>query len=397
MYCDNQSAIALCCNSVQHSRSKHIDIRHHFIKEQVERKVVELYFVETKYQLADIFTKALPRERFATLLPLLGVKQMSPETLKELQDESVSGWSVVENFIEPADAEEAKYHMDGQILMGRQMTVVFAEENRKKPSDMRLRERRTDSRFSSDRRRSPPSLFSLTTFAWSSPRRYSRSPCPRRDYSPAPRRRHYSRSVSPLEKRYSHERSYSGSPVRDRSPSHDGAHRSPSRAGTNPDSNVVTGTFLLSNRYASALFDTGADRSFVSTTFSSQIDITPSTLDHYYDVELADRRIIRLNAIIRGCTLNLLNHPFNIDLMPIELGSLDVIIGMNWLAKYQAVTPPKWVDQNAAECVDERAALANLIANLTFDTEENKTVLKQLKKANASLTQELEECKTNLD
>ncbi|GJV73787.1 hypothetical protein Tco_1493782 [Tanacetum coccineum] len=75
MYCDNQSAIALCCNSVQHSRSKHIDIRHHFIKEQVERKVVELYFVETKYQLADIFTKALPRERFATLLPLLGSKE----------------------------------------------------------------------------------------------------------------------------------------------------------------------------------------------------------------------------------------------------------------------------------------------------------------------------------
>ncbi|GJR93623.1 retrovirus-related pol polyprotein from transposon TNT 1-94 [Tanacetum coccineum] len=90
MYCDNQSAIALCCNSVQHSRSKHIDIRHHFIKQQVERKVVELYFMETKYQLADIFTKALPRERFATLLPLLGVKQMSPETLKELLDESVS-------------------------------------------------------------------------------------------------------------------------------------------------------------------------------------------------------------------------------------------------------------------------------------------------------------------
>nr|GFA50802.1 integrase, catalytic region, zinc finger, CCHC-type, peptidase aspartic, catalytic [Tanacetum cinerariifolium] len=90
MYCDNQSAIALCCNSVQHSRSKHIDIRHHFIKEQVERKIVELYFVETKYQLADIFTKALPRERFETLLPLLGVQQMSPETLKELQ-ESMNG------------------------------------------------------------------------------------------------------------------------------------------------------------------------------------------------------------------------------------------------------------------------------------------------------------------
>ncbi|GKD61380.1 putative reverse transcriptase domain-containing protein, partial [Tanacetum coccineum] len=69
------------------------------------------------------------------------------------------------------------------------------------------------------------------------------------------------------------------------------------------------------------------------TAFSSQIDITPSTLDHYYDVELADGRIIRLNNIISGCTLNFLNHPFNIDLMPIELGSLDVIIGMDWLAR----------------------------------------------------------------
>ncbi|GJX01478.1 putative reverse transcriptase domain-containing protein [Tanacetum coccineum] len=59
--------------------------------------------------------------------------------------------------------------------------------------------------------------------------------------------------------------------------------------------------------------------------------------DHYYDVELADGRIIGLNIIIQGCTLNLLNHPFNIDLMPIKLGSFDAIIGMDWLAKYQAV------------------------------------------------------------
>ncbi|GKE56263.1 hypothetical protein Tco_1495448, partial [Tanacetum coccineum] len=62
--------------------------------------------------------------------------------------------------------------------------------------------------------------------------------------------------------------------------------------GTNPDSNIVTGMFLLNNRYVSILFDTGDDRSFVSTAFSSQIDITPTTLDHYYDVELADGRII---------------------------------------------------------------------------------------------------------
>ncbi|GJR15742.1 putative reverse transcriptase domain-containing protein [Tanacetum coccineum] len=109
------------------------------------------------------------------------------------------------------------------------------------------------------------------------------------------------------------------------------------RAGTNPDSNFVTGSFLLNNRYASVLFDTGADRSFVSTAFSSQIDITPSTLDHLYDVELADGRIIGLNTILRGCTLNLLNHPFNINLMPVELGSFDAIIRMDWLAKYKAI------------------------------------------------------------
>ncbi|GJT07804.1 retrovirus-related pol polyprotein from transposon TNT 1-94 [Tanacetum coccineum] len=71
LYCDNRSTISLCCNNVQHSRSKHIDIRHHFIREQVEKGVVELYFVTTDYQLTDIFTKALLRERFEFLLPRL--------------------------------------------------------------------------------------------------------------------------------------------------------------------------------------------------------------------------------------------------------------------------------------------------------------------------------------
>ncbi|GKA61076.1 putative reverse transcriptase domain-containing protein, partial [Tanacetum coccineum] len=81
--------------------------------------------------------------------------------------------------------------------------------------------------------------------------------------------------------------------------------------GANPDSNVVTGTFLLNNCYASMLFDLGADRSFVSSTFSALLDVAPSTLDT--------------------------SHPFDIDLMPVELGSFDVIIGMDWLAKYHAL------------------------------------------------------------
>ncbi|GJY69609.1 reverse transcriptase domain-containing protein [Tanacetum coccineum] len=105
----------------------------------------------------------------------------------------------------------------------------------------------------------------------------------------------------------------------------------------NPDSNVVKGTFLLNNHYAFILFDSGADRSFVSTTFSTLLDITPDTLDVSYAVELADERISETNTVLRGCTLGLLGHPFNIDLMPVELGSFDAIIGMDWLANHHAV------------------------------------------------------------
>ncbi|GJS78878.1 putative reverse transcriptase domain-containing protein [Tanacetum coccineum] len=84
--------------------------------------------------------------------------------------------------------------------------------------------------------------------------------------------------------------------------------------GASPDSNAVTGTFLLNNRYATMLFDLGADRSFVSTTLSTLLDVILSTLD-----------------------TRLLGHPFDIDLMHVELGSFDVIVGMDWLAKHHAV------------------------------------------------------------
>nr|GEX88340.1 reverse transcriptase domain-containing protein [Tanacetum cinerariifolium] len=104
-----------------------------------------------------------------------------------------------------------------------------------------------------------------------------------------------------------------------------------------PDSNVVTGTFLLNNHYASILFDIGVDRSLISTAFNSLVNIDPTPLGSSYDVELADGKIVEIDTIIRGCTLNFLNHQFNIDLMPVEMGSFDVIIGMDWLRKYHAV------------------------------------------------------------
>ncbi|GJX30060.1 putative reverse transcriptase domain-containing protein [Tanacetum coccineum] len=111
-----------------------------------------------------------------------------------------------------------------------------------------------------------------------------------------------------------------------------------------PDSNVIMGTFLLSNRYATILFDTGADRRFVANTFSTLIDITPTTLENHYDVELADGKIIGVNTIIRDCTLNFMNHPFNIDLMPVPLRLfLMSILGWDWL--YNSIWSESFCDE----------------------------------------------------
>ncbi|GJS66490.1 putative reverse transcriptase domain-containing protein [Tanacetum coccineum] len=105
----------------------------------------------------------------------------------------------------------------------------------------------------------------------------------------------------------------------------------------NPNSNVVMSTFLLNNHYASVLFDSGADLSFVSTTFSGLLDIIPDALEVSYAVELADRRVFETNTALRGCTLGLLAYPFIIALIPVDLGSFDVIIGMDWLANHHTV------------------------------------------------------------
>ncbi|GJT72101.1 retrovirus-related pol polyprotein from transposon TNT 1-94 [Tanacetum coccineum] len=88
LYCDSQSAIAISCNPVQHSRTKHIHTRYHFIKEQVENGIIELYFVRTEYQLADMFTKALPEERFQYLVRQIGMRCLTPAELEVLTNES---------------------------------------------------------------------------------------------------------------------------------------------------------------------------------------------------------------------------------------------------------------------------------------------------------------------
>ncbi|GKA89915.1 putative reverse transcriptase domain-containing protein [Tanacetum coccineum] len=101
--------------------------------------------------------------------------------------------------------------------------------------------------------------------------------------------------------------------------------------------NVVAGTFLLNDHYACILFDSGAEKSFVSSAFTPFIDIAPTALNTSYEVELADGKVVSTNTVLRGCTLALYNHCFKIDLLPTRLGSFDVIIGMDWLSYHRAV------------------------------------------------------------
>ena len=102
----------------------------------------------------------------------------------------------------------------------------------------------------------------------------------------------------------------------------------------NPD--VVTGTFLLNHHNAKILFDSGADKSFVSDTFVHFIDSASSKLDTTYEIEMANGNLISTNTVLKDCTLTLVGEPFSIDLMPVQLGSFDAIVGMDWLSKHHA-------------------------------------------------------------
>ncbi|GJY52878.1 putative reverse transcriptase domain-containing protein, partial [Tanacetum coccineum] len=102
------------------------------------------------------------------------------------------------------------------------------------------------------------------------------------------------------------------------------------------DPNVVTGTFSLNDHFATVLFDSGADYSFISTKFLPLINMKPSVISPGYEIEIASGVIVEANKIIRGCRLELDGHTFIIDLIPFGYGSFDVVVGMDWLSKLRA-------------------------------------------------------------
>ncbi|GKA49304.1 putative reverse transcriptase domain-containing protein [Tanacetum coccineum] len=102
------------------------------------------------------------------------------------------------------------------------------------------------------------------------------------------------------------------------------------------DQNIVTGTFTLNNHFATTLSDSGADYSFVSTTFIPLLGIEPSDLGFRYEIEIASGQLVEIDKVIKGCKLEIEGHVFDINLIPFGHGSFDVIIGMDWLANYKA-------------------------------------------------------------
>ncbi|GJZ72501.1 putative reverse transcriptase domain-containing protein [Tanacetum coccineum] len=103
------------------------------------------------------------------------------------------------------------------------------------------------------------------------------------------------------------------------------------------DPKVVTGTFSLNNQFATVLFDSGADFSFISTKFAPLLNVEPCIVNPGYAIEIADGKSVEVDRVIRDCKLELGNSLFTIDLIPLGHGSFDVIVGMDWLSKNKAV------------------------------------------------------------
>nr|GEU76045.1 reverse transcriptase domain-containing protein [Tanacetum cinerariifolium] len=576
MYCDNKSTIALCCNNVQHCRSKHIDIVYHFIKEQVENGVIKLYFVNTEYQLEDIFTIALGRERIEFLINKLRMRSFTLETLKQLADEVKESdleskeptlqvvydvlkltpfykaflitADVLKIYMQEFWATTIVHHHSIRFKMNNKKHIVnleyfremlqicptFPDQQFKEPpfeeailtflrdlghsgeikviTDVNVNKLRlpwrsfavvVSKRLSGKStgydslRLSPAQILwgmyhkknvDYVYVLWEdfiyqvetkNAKRGNEMYCPRftkvivnffmtKDQS-IPRKNNTALSeaeqiklATKRSKIQFHSSHASGSSVdegtgvspeyqviteeiltteelstttttvtpppttatiitnhnitEDKKPSglmlppHTGnrplckkcnlhhigpcivkcntcnkvGHLTKNCKNKGPatgsnlllvtvtchacgekghytnqcqkttnnnaqgraymlrvrnahqNSNVVMDMFLLNQHLARVLFHSGADKSFISISLASMLNISPITIDAFYNIEMADENLVSTNTIIQVCTLTLLNQPFKIDLMPIKLGSFDIVVGMDWLSKYHA-------------------------------------------------------------
>ncbi|GJW13341.1 putative reverse transcriptase domain-containing protein [Tanacetum coccineum] len=153
-----------------------------------------------------------------------------------------------------------------------------------------------------------------------------KSPCPRLNRAPGQGGNRTNQAMA-IERGYG--RGRNGNPARRRTfvMGAEEAHQDP---------NIMTGTFSINNHYATMLFDSGADYSFVSTTFVPLLDIEPNSLGFSYEIEIASGQLVKINKIIRGCKLEIEGHTFDIDLILFGHGSFDVIIGIDWLSRHRA-------------------------------------------------------------
>nr|GEV50153.1 retrovirus-related Pol polyprotein from transposon TNT 1-94 [Tanacetum cinerariifolium] len=275
IYCDSKSAIAISCNPIQHSRTKLIVVRYHFIKEHVEKGTIELYFVKTNYQLADLFTKALLMDRFNYLVCLLGMRSLS---LTELERLAKSGreagmrmtW---EEFKALLVEEFCLTIIESDILKAGTLTVEAVRRGTLSTSTKKRKETKGSSHFAKDYRALVKQVSPVNAVKMGNNQRN-----PRNNVNQA------------------RGRAFNVNAVKARQ-----------------DPNVVMGTFSLNDYFATVLFDYGADFSFIFTKFVPLLNVKPSILRPGYVIEVANgttgsrRANQREPKINKGCKDGRLN------------------------------------------------------------------------------------------
>nr|GEW22295.1 hypothetical protein [Tanacetum cinerariifolium] len=377
MYCDSKAAIAISCNPVQHSRTKNIDVRYHFIKEKVEKGIIELFFVRTEYQLADLFTKALSEDRFKHLVRRLGfleplypgimdmindqdIKHMIPPTpprdidppirspISLSSSSSVGSSSPVRSTTPPPDYpfdESIFAELDNSMASKRTSTSVASAMTqvviRKLVADCVAAALETEAATMENTDNTNRNTEQRETLV---ARKYSYKEfmrCQTFNFKGTEGVVGLIRWFEQTELVLSRSNYIEDCKVKFATgtitevPNYEKLMEV--FIGGLPKSIDGNVTASKPQTLEEAITITrGADKSFVSIFLGFMLNIPPITLDTTYDIEMADGNLVATNIIIQGCTRILLNQPFEIDLMPIKLGSFNVVIGMDWLSKYHA-------------------------------------------------------------